>query len=666
MYKRQAKYFSNALARAAAVADAISNGVLNIAPSQNAVFDALTGKQTFITANNYQMLYQSGSGVVEGLPGFVIDSAKGGLYETVNVETDNGGGFNVNSQTLNIRPKLDSAGESYSLNSFFINLDVDSSGFKQGSSGNAVRFLDFNANHVGTGDIGEINFLKNYFNIGNGADPLDFNGLSYSYGFGNINSNVNVTGAIQGYGFQPNISAYATVAANVNFTSFYDFATIDCAINGYNSFVSGPSIAIIKTGSGFTGYNLNPTINEFQGNSGFSGYHVQPTIGTLEDGNFSGFSCNPTIGLVKNYADGISISMDNVTLYAGFQSDLTAQDLSFQFIQSGNNNNYTLAYTSGATAGNEVISYNGNNILIQIEDGVSTATQIKAKWDLSQGAALVVATVSGVGSNAQNIFAATNFINGINPGQKRAAFFDGNVEITGSLAFQGALAIGQINAFSSAPIINGSQPGSVHMLISNPTVAANATLTSGDWIGVNTAMLLNVGDNATVGTSFLGVTALGLPAVVTMGSGSTVDLLSAASFVLSLDASSLGGTVEVINLCRALSIPNGVTAVDKQRAYFFDLPFGDPATETWGIYMQPDCENFLKGSLKIGGALNVSDKVTNSSCALEIESTTKALRLSVMTEAQRDALTPLDGMMVINTTAGKAQVYVSAAWVNLH
>ena len=42
-------WFTNARAQAAAVADAINNGVTNIAPSQNAVFDALAGKQPAIT-----------------------------------------------------------------------------------------------------------------------------------------------------------------------------------------------------------------------------------------------------------------------------------------------------------------------------------------------------------------------------------------------------------------------------------------------------------------------------------------------------------------------------------------------------------------------------------------------------------------------------------------
>jgi hypothetical protein len=472
---------------------------------------------------------------------------------------------------------------------------------------------------------------------------------------------------MQGYGYQFNIDEDATVDTSTYFNAFYDVANIECEINGYTSFQSGPQIEAIRTNHNYTGFISNPTINEFKGNASYTGYGIYPTLGTMDGGGFVGYNCNPTIALVKAFADGINITMDNVTLYAGVPSELTVQDLSFEWINPGDNNGFTLAYTAGGTAGSEVVSILGGDIEVQIEDGVSTASQIKSALDASQFGSAVTTTISGVGSNPQTIFSATNFINGENAGQKRAAFLDGNVEITGDLSFQGALSIGLLNAFGSVPIADSpGQPGSAHILVSNPTISDNVTLTSGDMLGINTAMLLQIGDNSVVGTTFLGVAALGLPAVVTMGVGSTLDKLSGATFALSLDAGGTGGTIDVLNLCRSISIPNGVTGVNKQRGYFFDLPFGDPATETWGIYMEPDCDNFLKGSLKIGGTLNVSDKVTNSSCALEIESTTKALRISVMDETERDALTPLDGMFIVNTTAGKAQARVGGAWVDLH
>lgn len=68
----------------------------------------------------------------------------------------------------------------------------------------------------------------------------------------------------------------------------------------------------------------------------------------------------------------------------------------------------SITYTGGGTAGSEVVTVSGLNISIQIENGVSTATQIKAAFDGSSSAvALAAATISGVGSNTQTIVSAT-------------------------------------------------------------------------------------------------------------------------------------------------------------------------------------------------------------------------------------------------------------------
>ncbi len=71
---------------------------------------------------------------------------------------------------------------------------------------------------------------------------------------------------------------------------------------------------------------------------------------------------------------------------------------------------------------------------------------------------------------------------------------------------------------------------------------------------------------------------------------------------------------------------------------------------------------FVNGGLKIGGA-NV---ITSSSVALEVDSTTKAILNARMTQAQRDLLTAINGMILYNTDTDKLQVYAAGVWVNLH
>ena len=74
----------------------------------------------------------------------------------------------------------------------------------------------------------------------------------------------------------------------------------------------------------------------------------------------------------------------------------------------------SVEYTTGATAGSEAVTVIGNAITVQIEDGVSTADQIKTAVDADVDAsALVDLTVSGTGTNAQSVAVAANLSGGL-------------------------------------------------------------------------------------------------------------------------------------------------------------------------------------------------------------------------------------------------------------
>ena len=244
----------------------------------------------------------------------------------------------------------------------------------------------------------------------------------------------------------------------------------------------------------------------------------------------------------------------------------------------------------------------------------------------------------------------------------------GDVDITGNLSFTGALSIGKLNAFYSQAIVNGGgTPTSIHSLVSSMTVPASTTIALADTIGMNTAGVIITGDNSVVTSAFLGLAALALPAVVQIGASATVDLIEGAVFAISLDGGAgAGGVIDTVALCRSIAVPNGITSINKLHGYDFVLPFGDPGTETWGFYTPVDCYNWFKGSLKIGGTADSTDKVTNSSVAFEIESTTKAFLNARMTTTERDALTALNGMQIYNTTTDRLQVYAAGVWVDLH
>lgn len=83
-------------------------------------------------------------------------------------------------------------------------------------------------------------------------------------------------------------------------------------------------------------------------------------------------------------------------------------------------NSITLAYTGGATAGAEVVTVVGNAISVQIENGVSTITQVRTAINASPAAAaLVLAT--GTSATVVATATATSNTGGINGGFRGSA-----------------------------------------------------------------------------------------------------------------------------------------------------------------------------------------------------------------------------------------------------
>lgn len=642
-------------------------GITGTLSDQTDLGAALGGKEPTIGGSNSKFVYKDDTGLVKSLETHDLN-VNGSTNINIPFDVDTSG--NVNGLTVNYGANaiMNSPNNNFQGHYLQVNIDQNNDGFDLGTNGTGVSVEAVNVIHSGTSDVGNINLHTTNFSLGNGTDPIDVKGWAYQLGFGSVNANVNISGQMQGYGYQPNINAAATLGASATTTAFYDSSIIGCSSPGHTSLGIFPTVANINNNSNFTGVNINPTITAFTGNAGVNAIAVSGNYGTMNaNSSFQGLIINPTITSAR-YAAGLNVSMDNVTAYAGVQSTLTEQDLTFTWILAGDNNAYTMEYTAGATAGAEVVSILGQAITVQIETGVSTATQVKAALEATMGfSSNIAVTITGTGSNAQVVFGPDNFINGVWPGRVLAAYLDGDVEITGSLTFGGALSIGKLSAFHSQALANGAgSPATIHGMITNPTVAANVTVANADIIGVNTAALINIGANATVTTAFLGVAALGLPAVLTMGAGSTLDRCYGAAFALSLDAGGSTGTVDEVGLCRAIAIPNGVTTVNKLYGYLFDLPFGDPGTDTWGFYDRPGKNNYFAGNLLIGGTAGSDDKVTNSSVALEIKSTTKAFMNARMTTTERNALTAVNGMQLYNSTTGKLQVYAGGAWVDLH
>lgn len=90
-------------------------------------------------------------------------------------------------------------------------------------------------------------------------------------------------------------------------------------------------------------------------------------------------------------------------LAVGVKASRAIQELTYTAVKRGSQGNLiTITIIGGATAGAEVVTVNGTAITIQIEDGVTTATQLKAAYDLVAAAtALATVAITGTASNAQ-------------------------------------------------------------------------------------------------------------------------------------------------------------------------------------------------------------------------------------------------------------------------
>lgn len=69
--------------------------------------------------------------------------------------------------------------------------------------------------------------------------------------------------------------------------------------------------------------------------------------------------------------------------------------------------------TAGATAGNEVVTVTGKVVSVQVEAGVSTATQVLAKLIASPGAMNLISAFDTTGATAQTAAVAANLTGGV-------------------------------------------------------------------------------------------------------------------------------------------------------------------------------------------------------------------------------------------------------------
>lgn len=102
-----------------------------------------------------------------------------------------------------------------------------------------------------------------------------------------------------------------------------------------------------------------------------------------------------------------------INLVLEAKASLVSQGVTYTAVAFGSSgNSITVAITGGGTAGAEVVSVVGNDISVQVEEGVSTVTQVRTAVNASVPAALLV-LASGTNAATLSALAAASLAGGI-------------------------------------------------------------------------------------------------------------------------------------------------------------------------------------------------------------------------------------------------------------
>jgi hypothetical protein len=457
-------------------------------------------------------------------------------------------------------------------------------------------------------------------------------------------NNVSIDAANDGNDLGTNGKAITFYNNNVNSQSS---ASIGEIVFNENGFTIGNGTDIISARGLSYSYGFGTFKNGVNINGPLQGYGFQPTIE-------SGVTLDPD-AYTSSFYDALNAEFSIVGAYTSFQSSPFLGGIA-------NNKNF-----SGLILNPTIEDFQGNagfqGVLIAGDlgtVGTSGYTGLNLTTNIEEVTNAIGVNISPSIDSCQNYTGLNVNVENVNATNKKAASFNGDVDISG------ALAISKINAsFSSNPVDSGTTPQVIHSAVSSITSLNGVSTINADTIGLTAVInvTLEEDSSSTSGPFGLGFTGMATPCVVRTETNSFLDNLSGVTAAINLDGTSTGGEIDTVKLFRSAAVPNGVTQINNLRAFQYDAPFGQVGAINHGFYTAIDCHNYFRGNLVIG---EISETAANSNVGLEISSSSKAILNSRMTTTQRDLMTPINGMQIYNTTTDKLQCYAGGNWVDLH
>lgn len=326
------------------------------------------------TANTFAGF--DGSGALESVPGFSIDTTSGGQSIALTEHPNNGGGYTVHQSSVNFEPLQNSPNENWNIYNLFINMDSTNSGFTQGTSGNAVQALNVGFNHGTTGSTGALISYNASNSLGNGTDPVTIKGFGFFAGGGATNSGVTIDGQVFGMSFAPSFQSGSIMGSSQNTQAFFDGSQFSVPENSHFSFNGSPGINQINNNNNYTGVSIGPNIGTLQGNAGATGFSYGPTIGTINSGGVVGLFQNPSVTAMNSssYSHGVDIygvypsSAGNIY---GMQisPNISGGNANFWGITIGPNGGATLPQVNGMSIDLTQINSPAQKIGLTVNDG---------------------------------------------------------------------------------------------------------------------------------------------------------------------------------------------------------------------------------------------------------------------------------------------------------
>lgn len=591
------------------------------------------------------LAYFNAAGVLGAVPNWSFDPDN---YNLSNIWSISGADSRTSYSQLRLQTNMNGT-----VTGTAMSLDLTLSG----GGGSTQDLLGINLN-IGTPAVGNILGISASISDSAGADSTGFfAGMSGAVGSNlwgvRIDSSNTISGDYNGVFLNQgstvlgsstlfSASAFAPTTNNHNCLSVYSnsSATVggdyrgvaisnDGAIGG-----SGAGMTMLQSGaigSGWTGLGLYLNANVGSGGSNAFGVDASFGSGHTSAGGIFGF----------NFNNQMTIAGTNPN--TAFNANNSAAGFTFEGVDIFNsaNQSESIRMFFGSTTGN-ARTMTGLDLILQGN---------------------ITDDANGVRVNMNNTVSVANDVTGLSVQMGNAS--GSNPQGVTGISSDGRISINATTQLNSGL---GFQIG--NRIESQFHIPSGSPVTGTDSIGNNFAGDMTAQDDVAVGGFGLGWVSGSMIASVGVAATKTVDkatvLLAAAS--LPDPGYATGGTIGELSIVKMYApLPQGGTAVITNLYGLKIDPdfgtFGSAATNAWGLWAgDATAHNYMASDLKVGDG---ADTPANSSVGIELESTTKAILLSRMTTAQKNALTAVAGMAVFDTDLAQMSYYNGAVWVNV-